>query len=115
MRYGVLGLMAVLASTVWIGSWTATAAAQDKLSKADAAALYKQRCAMCHGPKGDSKLQGMSFTDGVWRHGTSVKEVAAIIRDGVPGTAMLPFKAKLKANEIDALAEFVRAFDPQLK
>lgn len=113
MRYRVVG-WAVLTSVVWIGPW-GSLTAQDKAAKVDATALYKQRCAMCHGPNGDSKLQGMSFADGEWKHGTSPKEVASVIRDGVAGTAMLPFKTKLKANEIDALAEYVRAFDPKLK
>ncbi len=81
----------------------------------DAAAIYKARCAMCHGPKGDSKLPGMSFTDGVWKHGTDLKSVSAVIKDGVPGTAMLPFKSKLNDAEVEALARFVRAFDPRLK
>jgi mono/diheme cytochrome c family protein len=114
MRYRVLGV-AVLTCAVGMGSWYAQAAAQDNAAKAEAAALYKQRCAMCHGPKGDSKLQGMSFIDGEWKHGTSPKEVATIIREGVPGTAMLGFKTKLKPHEIEALAEFVRAFDSKLK
>lgn len=88
--------------------------AQDK-AKVDAAAIYKTRCSMCHGPKGDSTLPGMSFADGVWKHGNSVKEISTIIHDGVEGTAMLPMKGKLNDAEIDALAEFVRAFDPKLK
>jgi mono/diheme cytochrome c family protein len=81
----------------------------------DVAALYKKHCQVCHGAKGDSKLPGMSFVDGQWKHGTSVKEMSALIKDGIPGTAMLPFKSKLKDPEVEALAKFVRAFDPALK
>lgn len=88
--------------------------AQDK-PKVDAAAIYKTRCAMCHGPKGDSNLPGMSFVDGVWKHGNSVKEISTVIQDGVEGTAMLPMKSKLNDAEVEALATFVRAFDPKLK
>jgi mono/diheme cytochrome c family protein len=104
-----LGLTVGAAS---LGLLVAVAAAQDKV---DAAAIYKARCAICHGAKGDSKLPGMSFTDGEWKHGTSVKEVAAVIRDGVEGTAMLAFKSKLKDPEVEALAQYVRAFDAKLK
>jgi mono/diheme cytochrome c family protein len=81
----------------------------------DATALYKKHCVMCHAANGDSKMPGMSFTDGVWKHGSSVKEVSAIIHDGVKGTAMLPFKNKLSDAEIETLAKYVRAFDKNLK
>lgn len=84
-------------------------------AQVDAAALYKKHCQVCHGAKGDSKLPGMSFVDGQWKHGTSVKEMSALIKDGIPGTAMLPFKSKLKDPEVEELAKFVRAFDPALK
>jgi mono/diheme cytochrome c family protein len=84
-------------------------------NKVDAAAVYKKQCSICHGAKGDSKLPGMSFADGQWKHGSSAKEVAETVRNGVEGTAMLPFKSKLKEPEIAALAEYVRAFDPRLK
>jgi mono/diheme cytochrome c family protein len=86
-------------------------------AKADtaAAALYKSKCLMCHGANGDSKLPGLAFTDGKWKHGASVKEIAAAIADGVKGTAMLPFKGKLTAEEIESLARFVRAYDKSLK
>jgi mono/diheme cytochrome c family protein len=91
------------------------ALAQTKDATADTAALYKKHCLMCHAANGDSKLPGMSFVDGEWKHGSSVKEIAAIIRDGVKGTAMLPFKNKLNDAEADALARYVRAFDKKLK
>jgi mono/diheme cytochrome c family protein len=107
-----LAFPGVLLGAVLIFAPLALVSAQDK---PDAAAIYKQRCAMCHGAKGDSKLPGLSFTDGQWKHGSSMKEVTEIIRKGVDGTAMLPFEGKLKDPEITAMAEFVRAFDPKLK
>ena len=90
----------------------ATGSAQDKV---DAAALYKARCLMCHAANGDGKAKNASFADGVWVHGNSPAEIAAVIRDGVKGTAMLPFKSKLNDAEVDALAKYVRAFDKSLK
>jgi mono/diheme cytochrome c family protein len=98
-----------------LGILGVSAAAQGKAEKVDAAAIYKLRCAMCHGNTGESKLPGMSFADGQWKHGHDVKEIAAVIRDGVEGTAMLPFRKKLKDAEIASLARYVRAFDPRLK
>ena len=104
----------LIAGALTMGGLVAGAAAQGA-AKVDAGGIYKSRCAMCHGPRGDSKLPGMSFTDGQWKHGTSIKEIGVVIRDGVEGTAMLPFKEKLKDPEIAALAAYVRALDPKLK
>lgn len=106
----VAGLVAAAAA-----SGLGAVAAREGNGPVDAAAVYKARCAMCHGPKGDSKLPGMSFTDGVWKHGTDLKSVSTVIKEGVPGTAMLPFKSKLNDAEVEALAKYVRAFDPKLK
>ena len=63
----------------------------------------------------DGKEYNMSFADGEWRHGSSIKEVETTIREGVEGTAMLPMKGKLTDEEIAAMARFVRLFDPKLK
>jgi mono/diheme cytochrome c family protein len=84
-------------------------------AKADAAANYKKHCALCHGVAGTSMMKNASFTDGKWLHGSSKKEVQAVIAGGVKSTVMLGFSAKLKPEEIDALADFVRAFDKTLK
>jgi mono/diheme cytochrome c family protein len=80
-----------------------------------AADLYKTTCQACHMADGNAALEPMNFADGKWRHGSSVKEVAATITNGVPGTAMMPFKTRFSEKEILALAKFVRAFDKSLK
>jgi len=110
-----MGALTAIAIGVRAEPSTATQAAGAPAATIDAAALYKKHCQVCHGAKGDSKLPGMSFVDGQWKHGTSVKEMSALIKDGIPGTAMLPFKSKLKDPEIEELAKFVRAFDSALK
>ncbi len=79
-----------------------------------AAELYKSTCQPCHMPDGNAALEPMNFADGKWRHGSSVKEVAATITNGVPGTAMMPFKTRFSEKEILALAKFVRQFDKNL-
>ena len=81
----------------------------------DTATLYKSKCAACHLANGASKTASMNFTDAVWQHGASEKEVADVIRNGVKGTAMLAFKSKLTDEQIVALAKHVRAFDKTLK
>jgi mono/diheme cytochrome c family protein len=115
MRSSLFVGTGVAAGAAALALLAVAAVAQEGAGQVDAAAIYKLRCAMCHGPKGDSKLPGMSFSDGEWKHGSAPKEVATVIRDGVEGTAMLPFKSKLKDAEVDALAQYVRAFDPKLK
>jgi mono/diheme cytochrome c family protein len=77
--------------------------------------LYRQTCQACHMADGNAALEPMNFTDGKWKHGTSVKELARVISDGVPGTAMMPFKSRFSEDEILALARYVRSFDKSLK
>lgn len=91
---------------------TAVASAQPKV---DAAALYKQHCIICHAADGNSKLPNASFADGTWVHGSSPKDVQNTIGNGVKGTVMMGFAAKLKPAEVQALAAYVRAFDKKLK
>ena len=76
--------------------------------------LYKSTCQPCHMPDGNAALEPMNLADGKWRHGSSVKEVAATISNGVPGTAMMPFKTRFSEKDILALAKYVRHFDKSL-
>lgn len=77
--------------------------------------LYKLHCQMCHGANGKAPIPEMAFVERKWKHGTSSAQMAKIITEGVKGTAMMPFKNKLKPEQILALAKHVRAFDPTLK
>jgi len=70
---------------------------------------------MCHGPEGDALVPAQNFTDGEWKRGSSVKQLVDIIRNGVPGTYMVAFKNILTDAELEALARYVRQFDPRLK
>jgi len=78
------------------------------------AEVYKTHCQACHMVDGNSPLEPMNFADGVWKHGTTTAKLAVVIAEGVPGTAMLPFKEKLTPAEVKALAAYVRTFDPRL-
>lgn len=81
----------------------------------DTAKLYEERCIACHLPEGKAPVKEMSFADGDWKHGTKMADIVKVIREGVDGTAMQPFKDQLDAREIEALAGYVRAFDKRLK
>jgi mono/diheme cytochrome c family protein len=73
--------------------------------------LYKAKCQQCHMADGNSPLEPLNFTDGKWIHGDKVEDLAKIISEGAPGTAMLPFQSQLTPEEIQALARYVRSFD----
>jgi mono/diheme cytochrome c family protein len=89
-----------------------TVAAEDKTAVRE---LYDAKCRQCHMADGNSPLEVMNFTDDKWAHGSTPEQVGKVIADGVPGTAMLAFKAQLSAEEIAGLAEYVRTFDKTLK
>jgi cytochrome c oxidase cbb3-type subunit III len=116
-RVWVSGLCAT-GLAVGLMSTSAIVRAQDaKAGKVDAEALYKEKCAVCHGADGNSPLPHMSFVakEGTWLHGSTVKEVTHTITEGVPGTAMVSWKAAgLTDEQIAALAKYVRHFDPKL-
>ena len=80
-----------------------------------AAELYAANCVMCHMPDGNAAIEQMNFADGKWIHGTTPAALAKVITNGVPGTAMMPFKDRFSDKEILGLANFVRAFDKKLK
>jgi mono/diheme cytochrome c family protein len=109
------GLVTALTVAAVLAAAGSTLLAQAAEEKVDAAAIYKQRCLLCHGPEGKAPLPEMSFVDRAWKHGTSLKEVMETIREGVKGTAMLPMKRQLSEAQIEALAKYVRSLDKKLK
>jgi mono/diheme cytochrome c family protein len=102
----------MVVSSLLVAAGTATAQSS---GAPDAEALYKSTCMPCHMADGNAALEPMNFVDGKWKHGSSVKEVANTITNGVPGTAMMPFKTRFSEQEILALAKYVRHFDKNLK
>jgi mono/diheme cytochrome c family protein len=98
---------------------TLTAAASDRKGGATPSEatldLYRSKCQPCHMADGNAPLEPMNFADGTWTHGSKPEEVAKVITEGVPTTAMVPFKAQLTAAEIADLAAYVRSFDKSLK
>jgi mono/diheme cytochrome c family protein len=93
----------------------AHAAADAPAKPPPVAEVYKTHCQSCHMADGDSPLEPLNFVDAFWKHGSTPAKVAAVIADGVPGSAMLAFKDKLTAAQVRALAAYVRAFDKKLK
>jgi cytochrome c oxidase cbb3-type subunit 3 len=117
---GGAALALTLAATARPAAQSADGAAKPakaaKAAAVDAKAVYEAKCQVCHMADGNSQMMpNMSFADGVWKHGATLKAVQTTITNGVAGTAMMPFKEQLTPAEIAALAKFVRKFDKKLK
>lgn len=92
----------------------AALAGQDKPTEATLE-LYKVKCMACHMIDGNAPLPEMNFVNGVWKFGTKVADMVKVIKEGIPGTAMVAFGEQLSPEEIEALARYVRSFDKKLK
>src|SRR5262249_41293159 len=69
---------------------------------AEGGRLFQSNCTGCHGTTGD-QIQGVALMSGKFRRATTDEEVSAIIRKGVPGTAMQGFNfSELQAATIVA-------------
>ena len=81
--------------------------------------LYDAQCAMCHGAtgKGDGKMAAAittgpkpsSMTDAEWKHGSTDGEIFTVIREGVKGTGMRGFAARMKPADLWNLVNYVRS------
>ncbi len=72
----------------------------------DAAALYKQRCAMCHGASGQPTAMGKKMGSGdLAAAHLSEADAKAIIANGKG--KMPAYGSKLTGAQVDALAKYV--------
>ncbi|MEP7149840.1 MAG: cytochrome c [Acidobacteriota bacterium] len=79
-------------------------------SKAYEASLFRQNCAICHGPEGEGKTlddgkQIPNLRDGEFKYKTDA-EIYRHIADG--GNGMTPFRGQLTDREINLMVRFVR-------
>ena len=80
---------------------------------ADAAAVFKKKCAACHGKEGQPNKvlakQGVrSFKDADWQKATKDAQIEESIRKGKKGTMMASFDKQLSDEEVTALVTFIR-------
>jgi putative heme-binding domain-containing protein len=68
--------------------------------------LFIENCAICHGPEGDA-VPRVNLASGKFRHGSSDEELAQIIKNGIPGTAMPP--GNFHEHQITALIAYLRS------
>lgn len=86
----------------------------------DGPALYKRKCALCHGRNGKpsaslAKAKVKDFTNVEWQGSRTNGQIRKVIEDGKDGTLMRGFKKHLSAKEIEALVRQVRSFVPAKK
>lgn len=73
--------------------------------------LYTTYCVVCHGENGDL-FPGVNLRGGVFRHAVSDRDLRGVLRDGVPGTAMVP--GAYEDAELVALVAYLRNMDADL-
>jgi len=79
-------------------------------SKAYEASLFRQNCAICHGPEGEGKTlddgrQIPNLRDGEHKYKTDA-EIYHHIAEG--GNGMTPFRGQLTEREINLMVRFVQ-------
>ena len=109
---------AMVAAALALAAAPATAGDRRKSpdGRIDPALLYHNYCSVCHGDQGDGRSRARNslvpppanFTDPALRARLTEDYIAAITREGKPGTAMVGWKTQLNAAESKALARYVR-------
>ena len=79
-------------------------------SKAYEASLFRQNCAICHGPEGEGKTLGdgrviPNIRDGEHKYKTD-EEIYNHIANG--GNGMVPFRDQFTARELKLMVDFVQ-------
>lgn len=72
------------------------------------ALLYEQNCTVCHGLDG-SHVAGIELSSGQFQHAATDEDLARVIQQGLPNTAMPP--SALSAEQIGAIVAFLRTWD----
>ena len=68
--------------------------------------IFISNCASCHRNDGGGGI-GPNLTDNYWIHGGSIKNVFAVIKNGVPEKGMISWAAILKPEEIRNASFFI--------
>lgn len=75
----------------------------------DGAAIYSEKCAMCHGADLEGKI-GPNLTDRYWLSGQGTRvDLVKVISDGVPANGMPAWKSMLSRSAVKNVAAFVHS------
>jgi cytochrome c oxidase cbb3-type subunit 3 len=72
--------------------------------------IFQQKCAPCHGDKGQGVV-GPNLTDDFWLHGGKITDVFKVIKYGVPTTAMAAWQTQLTPQQISDVANFIKSIN----
>jgi len=67
--------------------------------------IYAAQCSACHGVNG-TQIGGVDLGSGQLRRASSDQDLRAVLANGIPGTAMPPFR--FDASEVTAIVAYVR-------
>lgn len=70
-------------------------------------ATFIQKCAVCHGEKGEGKV-GPNLTDEYWLHGGSIQDIFKTIKYGVQAKGMIPWEKQLSGLQIQQVSSFIQ-------
>jgi len=99
--------------TQWLPySWAADAIATDQAAK-----VYRENCAVCHGEHGDGQSRARFGLNPPPRDFTSAQAAAQLTREvminrvthGKPSTAMVAWQGRLSETEIEGVVDYIRA------
>ena len=98
-------------------AFTGAALSQGESEVVDGAAVFKKRCAMCHGPdgKGRKAIKTPDMTSPEWQAAHSDDEITEVIKNGKKGTAMPALGSKMSEDEIKAVVVHVRSLNSEKK
>lgn len=68
--------------------------------------IFTGKCVACHGAAGEGGV-GPNLTDEYWLHGGTINDIFKTIKNGVPEKGMIAWKATLKPNEIQDVANYI--------
>ncbi len=81
----------------------------------DGKAIFQQKCSMCHGTegKGYAAIKTPDLTDPKVQAAVTDAQIMDIIKNGKKGTAMVGWDGKLSADEMKAVAAYIRTLAPK--
>ncbi len=88
----------------------ATALARDPQALERGRKLFTGTCAgYCHAAAGRGLGNAPDLLDCEWRHGDGDEQILAVMRAGVPGTAMLGFAGRLPDEDLLRVLAYLRS------
>ncbi|MBX2971458.1 MAG: c-type cytochrome [Cyclobacteriaceae bacterium] len=70
--------------------------------------IYVTNCASCHMPDGQGSI-GPNLVDDYWLHGGSIKDIYAVIKNGVQEKGMIPWGPVLSPEQIRDVSFYIRS------